>query len=113
MLRIIIDQNIGILNVAHFFSLKRKRSKIMIAAYARKQATSNLTLYLDPPKCQHTIKHPVSQMVWGCISDQGVDELHFVQKNSKFLGVYWHFGEEISSYYKGSFYLSSKRHFPG
>ena len=28
---------------------------------------------------QHTIKHPVSQMVWGCISDQVVGRLHFVQ----------------------------------
>ena len=32
------------------------------------------------PDCiQHTIKHSVSQMVWGRISDQGVSGLHFVQ----------------------------------
>ena len=27
----------------------------------------------------HTIKHPISQMVLGCISDQGVSGLYFVQ----------------------------------
>ena len=28
---------------------------------------------------QHAIKHRIFQMVWGCISDQGVGGLHFVQ----------------------------------
>ena len=28
---------------------------------------------------QHTIKHPMSKIVWGCVSDEGVGGLHFMQ----------------------------------
>ena len=40
---------------------------------------TNILKTFTAASIQHTIKHPVSQIVWGCISDQGVGGLYFVQ----------------------------------